>query len=273
MSASPLYTRIGLDRDSDIALEKRLGTLAVALADGGDPKMDKHHRPIFRHQVVLAYYLLEERKKAREHAMALVQEAEDYLSGDWRESYIDTRWVENSEHPDGGYRENFKLGRDGCRRELQWMEVFRDGLLWALYLDDLTTARRIAEYPCDDVPEQEFDFGPPDKAWRAVAASLLLGRHRSEWEMQARTIERARAKMPRLLMGALDAASRGDSNQFGKMIRYSIRHHVRNKSNDHDLSNKLALNTSVVMQVGRTLGVSAQLTSFEFDNVVTPYRE
>ena len=74
-----------------------------------------------------------------------------YLFGPWRDDYTVTRWVEDSTRTDGGYQVAVQLGRDGCRRELDWQEQFRDGLCCALSLSQWDAAVRIAAYPAGDV--------------------------------------------------------------------------------------------------------------------------
>ncbi|SIO67990.1 hypothetical protein SAMN05444166_8490 [Singulisphaera sp. GP187] len=130
-------------------------TRCFSEAGGVNIEFDKQARPTFTHQVVLAYYLQGRPEKAREYATALVAEVEDSLTGDWQESYVVTWWVDDPAHPDGGYKRSFIPGHEWCRREFRWMETFRDGLLWALCLNDHTAAVRLAEYPGSDVPAQK----------------------------------------------------------------------------------------------------------------------
>lgn len=268
MNALPLYVRLGVDLETDIALEHRLRPITSVSKPGIDLAIDKRLAIDARHQVVLAYYLLERRSKVLEHAMALVAEVQDFFLGDWVESYVVNRWVEDPTHSEGGYKRAFVTGREWCRREFRWMESYRDGLLWALWLNDDAAALRLAGYPGDDVREQEFDYGPADKAWRVLAAYLLLENPSQDWTACTQVIERTRAKKPRLLLAALRAIAAGDAATFRKAVSETIRHHVRTDADEAGLDNKLALDASLMIQIARRAGMSVELKPAERDRVV-----
>ncbi len=178
MTNIPLYQRLGLDLDSDIALDKRLTSLSKhhEVEEGVEIKLHKEIRIMLITQVVIGYHILESRRESLEHARELIRSINDYLFGDWVDSYLVTRWVDDRSQSEGGYKRSFVVNRDWCRKNFQWMQYFRDGLLWALILDDRDSMRRIAAYPDDDLPQREIDFGPPDMAWRVLAGSIVLGR-------------------------------------------------------------------------------------------------
>jgi hypothetical protein len=268
VNSPPLYERIGVDPEFDIALEKRLSALTVCLRKGVDPAINKRLLLSSRQQVVLAYYLLDQRREAGEHAAALVAEVEDYLMGGWRASYEEPRWVDDSGHPEGGYQRPYVPGVAGCRREFLWMEAFRDGLLWALALGDGAAAARLAGYAGEDLRGEEFDFGPADKAWRLVATSLVLGgpaAERAGWEG---VVEGSRAKKPRLLLAALRAAATGDAPGVGKALAECVRHHLRTEFPEAGLDHKLALDASLVLHVAMQAGLPIDLDPKHRDHFV-----
>jgi hypothetical protein len=265
---SPLYERLGIDPQSTIALEHRLSALAGSLKGGIDPEICKKLLVSIRHHVVLAYYLLERHEEVKQHARALVAEAEDYLAGDWRDTYVATRWVADPTLPEKGYKREFVAGRPWCRREYLWMESFRDATLWALWLDDRAATLRLAEYPADDLREQEPDFGPADKAWRMWVASLLLGKTRQDQLSYEEVIGRSRSKKLRLLGTALRAVSEGDSPAFDKAISQCIRHHARTIPATRSLDDKLALDASIVFQIATRTGLSPRLSPNDRDYLV-----
>ena len=151
------------------------------------------------------------------------------------------------------------------------MEIFRDGLLWALWLDDMAAAaRRIAEYPGDDVPERDSDFGPADRAWLMLAASLVLETPMSDWHVHEQAISRARARKPRLLLAALRAISAGDAATLRKSILECVRHHIRTEfsAQTNALHDKLALDASLVCQLASRRGLTIDLPPKERDHIV-----
>jgi hypothetical protein len=268
MSSSALHERLGVDLQDDIALDARLAMLATCLEGGIDAQAVKRFTLACRQQVLLGHYLLEQTDKVREHAAALVYEVEDFLLGDWPGSYEVTRWVDDRSYEGGGYKRVFLAGRAWCRQEFHWMEIFRDGLLWALWLRDENAARRIAQYPGEDVPEREFDFAPADKGWRMLAASLILRRGRIDWPAHEQAIERSRSRKARLLLAALRAIATANGAEFRKAITECVRQHLRTEFPNRGLDNKLALDASLLIQVARLTGMPIELKPADRDHLV-----
>ncbi len=148
------------------------------------------------------------------------------------------------------------------------MAFFRDGLLWALWLNDDAAARRLAGYPGDDVREQEFDYGPADKAWRVLAASLLQENPSQDWTAARRSSSGLGPRSRVSLLAALRAIAAGDAATFRKAVSETIRHHVRTDADEAGLDNKLALDASLMIQIARRAGMLIELKPAERDRVV-----
>ncbi len=95
-------------------LEHRLRLIPNDAKPGIDLAIDKELAINARHQVVLAYYLLERRSEVLEHAMALVAEVQDFFLGDWVESYVVNRWVEDPTHSEEATSERSSPGVNGA---------------------------------------------------------------------------------------------------------------------------------------------------------------
>jgi hypothetical protein len=266
-----LYERLQLDLAEDIALENMLG--ALNLPPGTEVEITKDLRILNRQHVALAYYLLEDHKLAREHGTALVAEVEDYLLGAWRDTFTVDRGVPDTEAPEGWSRVTMALGREGCRRELEWMEQWRAGLVWALGLGLDDAVARLAEYPGPDLPDVDCDdFGPADKASFLVLARVLRG-DRTASPMLGRMPETAillydRKKKPRLLLAALDRIVFHDTKGFQKEWLKCLHYHIQRELPERGLDNKLALDATILYYTARRTGMEIEVPDKYRDHVI-----
>jgi hypothetical protein len=272
-----LYERLGIDLQEDITLESRL--LMLALADSPEP-VDQASAEFLiyqelaratRHQVALAYYLLEDHQSAWEHATAAVAQVEGYLFGGWRDCFADECAVPDAEAPDGCRRERVLLGRAGCRRLLPWMAMWHTGLVWALSLGHQEAVARLAEYPGPDVTDEadaEVDFGPANKAAFLVLARVLRGDRTACGASETAIIHKVRKKKPRLLLAALDRIVAQDGVGFQKAWVECLRYHIQRELPKRGLDNKLALDATILYYTARRTGMEIEIPDKHRDHVI-----
>jgi hypothetical protein len=157
MPAQRLFERLGLKSDQ-VALEARIQRVTATKDREFRPEdvwMQKINLVERQHSAALACYMAGELAECATRANEVVQLATDYFFGAWRES------------PRPGEGE----GNPEYWLQLDWVDAFRDAVLWSSYLGDWTAARRLADYPSDrtaDVSQRKSD-GP----WYRALAEFI----------------------------------------------------------------------------------------------------
>ncbi len=213
---------------------------------------------MLREHVALAYFIMGDNASSRANGERLIGDVNDYLFGSWRDHYTVKRSVRDEATPRGWKQVDLVLGRDGCRRELEWMGQFRAGLLWSFCLNRPDEVLRMADYPSEDCTDEsglECGRGAVDKCYYLVLSDVIRGRPDPLDPIRVGVIERGRRKRPKLLLAALRRILQRDPEGFLAALAACISHHRKEDLPRAGLANKLALDATILYHVGATLGL------------------
>jgi hypothetical protein len=131
--------------------------------------------------------------------------AEHYLYGGWREGY--------REFPNSN-----RLTAAEARRELPWIDPYREGLLLALLSDDERALARIVAWPAEDLPVDDgtLDLTGMDNKYHVWLAGRLRGEGMDDLAGVIRAGKRARAV---LLLETAEAVFAGDGAGAAKRLK------------------------------------------------------
>lgn len=191
----------------------------------------------------------------RPYAEKVVSIALDYFFGPWRDAYKSGRKTMN---------------RAQCRKKLEWVKPYREGLLCALLLDDREATLRLADWPDTDVNKEDLDYSPADIDYQIVLARHLKGRPAAESEKLIAGITAGSKRRPKLLLAALQAIQEGDAAAFGPDLTKYLQHFRKSEAELDELQRSVGMDASILWQVARQAGMALPgLPADSMDLIVT----
>ncbi|QDU44736.1 hypothetical protein Mal52_32220 [Symmachiella dynata] len=144
-----------------------------------------------------ALYVLGDKKSARVWAERGVAYALEFFFGVWRDQV-----------PSGNGR-NQPPNREWQDRSLNWVEPLEEALVLATILERWDDVRRLAEFPRDDISENDGIVAVMDACWLYLCG-VIRGRDPQELEpFQQRVIDQGR-KRDKLFLEFVKALARGE---------------------------------------------------------------
>jgi hypothetical protein len=149
------------------------------------------------------YFSLEDTKKCRSMAESVVEYADDYFFGDWRD-------LEPDQFPP--VKPPF---RKYWLYNLSWNYEFQPAYVWGSALGDWKFLKKLGGFFPDDL-RLNVDQTPSNHAWMLIVAGVIRGRDWKEMKAFRETIEnsKARGKREQLLLAILDAILHGTDQQL-----------------------------------------------------------
>ena len=159
----------------------------------------------------------------------------------------------------GTWRGEFgeKLSPERARRELDWIEPFRQGLMAALYFDDEANLARLLEWPGEDLADDEgtTDRTPGDRAFYTVLARGLrgAGAEHGPTSFLGRSIGRRRR--PKLLTAVVDALAAGDGAAARGALAAFLRHYRKAEFRQDRVDFVVSVDGTILWHAARRRGV------------------
>lgn len=203
-------------------VEGRFESAEVRIRDGS-PIEPHWNQPFARCQLAhehsvlaLLYEYRSESRKAREVASSSLYWTHEYFFGTWRSELKDGRGKPRTEA--------------SVRREMSWIDPFREGVMWSLCLKDRRLSK-LASYPDIDLlkllDEGLLDYTPADHSFYLAFAMYLRGEPWSKSESLRRRVNGSSQKRPKLLLAILESIQAKDSEQFEQTMVEHLKHFRR----------------------------------------------
>ncbi len=244
-----LYEQHGFSRDlvdpgGDIrSVERWLGS-----EDRVDIAIERRSCPVTTgHLVAVKYYLLDDHANARLWARKVVDFADEYFFGAWRDRV-----------PSGTYQDK-PPDRAFYDKRAGWLPELQAGLLWGSCLGEWDRVGRYAAYLRDDVI-RDAEQSVENRAWYLILAGGLRGRPWAEMTEFVETVRRGRRKQEQLLLDVLESIYVGDdSRKVDDASTFYFRHHKRTRAKSPSIPERLAIDYSIVSLLAKQIEKSPQL--------------
>jgi hypothetical protein len=177
----------------------------------------------------------------------------DYFFGPWRDAYhfYAKPW-----------------DRVQCRRRLEWVAAYREGLLCALLLDDGAAVLRLADWPGPDVNRKDLDFTPADMDYYILMARHLKGSPTPESPKLVASIEGGTKQRAKKLLKALQAIEACDSPRFGASLTRYLKHFWGYEAELDELGRSVSMDGSILWQVARRAGLRLPALAIEQQDLI-----
>ncbi|TWT87132.1 hypothetical protein Mal64_26670 [Pseudobythopirellula maris] len=172
--------------------------------------------------------------------------AVDYFYGDY------VRWPDYAEC----------MERRPDNDNLEWAEVFRDGLFLGLLAGDDSACSRLAEWVTPDLPYDEafYDLTPADNAWLKLVSFLIRGVSfdRAECQPLIESIAKARTKRAKLLLEPLVAIEQADQDSLLPAMAAWMRHYLKREFAKEMFPDYVTIEGSIVTALAKRKGMSLE---------------
>jgi hypothetical protein len=167
----------------------------------------------------------------------------EYFYGAWREGYKEFPYSD-------------PMDRETARRELMWIDVYRESLLAGLMTDDEMSLSRLLAWPDVDLPGDDgtWDLTPIDNQYHIWLAKRLRGESGKAVEALASEISGGKRARPRLLLGAAQAALGNDGGGFAKLLRQALANFRKSEFDPNQLLLSVHIEGSILWHVARRRG-------------------
>ena len=144
-----------------------------------------------------------------------VQIALDYFWGDWRDSL---------------YYCGETIGREECRRKLQWIDTYSEGLLLSLLLNGGDATEKLTGWPGADLADKdEVGYKPEDAYYHVLLAHIIRGIEPAEYSTLVDRIRNSRRRRAKLLLkAALDMAA-GEEQEFFNSLKSYLQYFLKSE--------------------------------------------
>jgi len=191
--------------------------------------------------------------EVRAYAERIVAMTLDYFFGPWRDAYH--------------FYPKKPWNRAQCRKRLEWVKSYREGLLCALLLDDREAALRLADWPGPDVNRKDLDFTPADIDYYILQARHLKGSPTSESKRLVASIQAGPRRRANKLLTALQAIEAGDASRFEAALTGYLKHFWSYEAELDELGRSVSMDGSILWHVARRAGLA--LPAERMDLIVT----
>jgi len=235
-------TKVGWDiQDCDVQSERRRieHSRRLELEGKGQTEYIKQDYVFDCAMAVMRRYLVDDYQEAREWAEQLLDYAEEYFFGRWRE-----------EVPLPGGKPPSREWRD--LRE-SWVMQMQAALLCSAALGDWDRFHKFAGFPRDDIREDEGISAACDAFW-LYFCGLVRGRPRDEIESFRERVFKEGKKLDKLLVAFVEGVVEGDDQSLQEAADAYFKQYKRTQAKKDYISSKLALDGSIVLHYARHLG-------------------
>lgn len=177
----------------------------------------------------------------RAYAEKVVTIALDYFFGPWRDAY--------SFYPKKPWN------RNQCRKRLEWVAPYLEGLLCAMLLDDWEAVLRLADWPGPDVNRKDLDYTPADIDYYILQARHLKGSPTSESKRLVASIQTGPKQRAKKLLKALQAIEAGDAPRFEAALNVYLKHFWSYEAELDELERSVSMDGSILWHVARRAGL------------------
>ena len=250
-----LHERLGLGIGA-VGLEVSLEMLQIVESAQATTHYDiawnKFRRARYQGLVALKYYILAEQHEARRHGKLCLERAEDFFHGSWRDEFID---------PDG------KHGTRWLQEKFDWMEVFRECLLWGSALGEWRFLKHCSGYPEKNACLSEGYTAQDRDA--LVAISVIVSGDQAEKSSQC--INRAAdgpRKGCRLLTEVLISLVNGKINSFEEGFISYLKHYKKTDFPKEQITKKVSVEGTFLAHWARHHGMKVEVPSQFEDHIV-----
>lgn len=213
------YSRLGIPKS---LLQETLSARQAMIAEHAPIEPDWNQSGVRKHRttdhciVGLIHECRGEPDDARVHGVASLEWTHDYFFGTWRRELRDGRGKPRTEA--------------SVRREMSWIDPFREGVMWSLCLQDRRLTKLVS-YPDIDLlkllDEGLLDYTPADHSFYLALAMYLCGEPWAESESLRRRVNGSSQKRPKLLVAILESIQAKDSERFEQTMVEHLKHFRR----------------------------------------------
>ena len=171
--------------------------------------------------------------------------AADYFFGEWR----------------GGYRsfaDDPPLTRESARRELPWMDPYREALLLTLLIDDDRGIERVTSWPGDDLRHDEgtLDLPAMFTTYHIHLARLLRNAPAAELAASSAKLRDQPGNRIAALLAAVEAAFTGDAAAFAKALKQHLTSYRKHTFRVGRMDAAISIEGSILWHVARRRGLA-----------------
>ncbi|MCA9232700.1 MAG: hypothetical protein KDA57_18770 [Planctomycetales bacterium] len=170
----------------------------------------------------------------------------DYFEGDWRDEYVYLS--------DNGPR---KLTREQCRKKLDWIETYREGLMWSLCFDLEEPLQRLLAWPGTDLPFDDgtFRLTKEDNKYHVILARCLRGESLSKNSRLVSGIQESSRIRPKRLLEILEKVLLGDTPGFAKKFAQWVNAFRKQEFNAQQIWLVFSIEATILWHVARRYGL------------------
>ena len=238
------YRKVGLTRDrlDPEYTETKIAEWSAKAAQIGD-NTDMRKELLVTHGncLVLEYFFLDQMEEAANAMDRVLDYAEDYFFGDWRDRV-----------PSGNHKDQPPSWRYQAIHSLWCMEL-TTSLVWCACRGDWQRAKKFATYPCDEI-QLDPDQSPENRAWLLYLCGVLTGRTEGETAVYVASIEGGKRKREKLLLAFLQAILGSDDSGLKEAVAQYLKYYKGSESKSQDLTKKVALDGTFLVHYASYCG-------------------
>jgi hypothetical protein len=171
--------------------------------------------------------------------------AVEYFHGDWRE----------------GCRESYysdRMTRAESRKELDWIDAYRAGLLMALFLDDGTAINRLLEWPDTDLPVDDgtMDLTAADNHVHIALALAVRDEPKAKVAELAGRVESSKRKRAVAFWTTTQSILDGDASAFETRFKELVALYRKSGFETNCVESVVHMDGSILWHVARRSGLA-----------------
>jgi hypothetical protein len=203
--------------------------------------------------LVIEYYLVGDRTNAVKWAYNVLDFADEYFFGNWRDRIHSGNY--HNDPPDRAWWDKYA----------SWQPQFEACLLSVSCLTEWERLQKFASYFREDV-DINIEQSPENRAWLLTVARALLGKS-LDGEL-ANVIKSGKRKREKLLLDFLEAVLSGDERQLNASAAAYFKYYLKSEAPKLDITKKVAIDATFLVHFAAHRGRKIEIPQSVQDHIV-----